>query len=251
MMHEHQLHGSIRCCTTEIAHVQEEISLHTLDAQTVAVFHLNRITLRTGHTGIVVSHTVVLEGDGKHRHTIAHTLLEEELRLEIEHQLIALMERSIHRHLKTIIVVRLVSTEHHRRRPIPDIGSIAGNHIAQTVQITDVSTHRLRLSSKPVAQIHIDVVEQFRMAHIIDHRRIKLSSRNAMFLENSLSISNHRCISILAGIIVGHRLSNMKVVEHILHLLLGKILSRHRRLTRSNACQEADTQEYTPKCFIQ
>ena len=231
MMHEHQLHGGIGCCTTEIAHVQEEIALHTLDAQTVAIFHLNRITLRTGHTGIAVSHTIVLEGDSKHRHTITHTLLEEELCLEIEHQLIALMERSIHRNLKTIIVVRLVSAKHHRRRTLPDIGSIAGSYIAQTVQITDVSTHRLRLSCKPVAQLHVDVVQQFRMAHIIDHRRIKLGSRNAMFLENGLAISNHRSITILTGIIVGHRLSNMKVVEHILHFLLGKILSRHRRLT--------------------
>ena len=204
--------------------------------------------LGTSDTDGIGYNTVILEGDSQHCDAITHTILIEELALEVENQLITLMECRIDWYLKAMIIVWLIGGKHQGACILPYIGGIARSHVTILIHVVDIHSQGFRLSRQSVAQLHIDVVHQLGMAHVIHHRRIEVGLGDVMLFEDSLTISYHIPLLLSIIVLVSHCLGDMKLIENILHLILRQILARDGRLARlqedKRNRQERHTQEY-------
>ena len=231
MLQEHQLQGGLRRDTRAVIVIhQHEVSLHALDAKRISIREFHRIMLGTLNHDGTLSNTVVTKLHCEHRNTIAHTILVDELRIEIEHQAVALMEGRIHLDIEAGTIERLHRHEHHRCSEIPYISRIAGGReISKLSSLLGTTAHGCNLVVVTVSQVLIHILQQFGMTHIINHGRIKLGRGDIVLPEHRLAIS--QALPLVAVIIhVCHRQSQVIIIKNIRHLALRQDAARQGRL---------------------
>ena len=175
------------------------------------------------HDG-TLGNTVVTKLHCEHRNTIAHAILVDELRIEIEHQAVALMEGRIHLDIEAGTIERLHRHEHHRCS-----GIAGGREISKLSSLLGTTAHSCNLVVVTVGQVLIHILQQFGMTHIINHGRIKLGRGDIVLPEHRLAIS--QALPLVAVIIhVCHRQSQVIIIKNIRHLALRQDATRQGRL---------------------
>ena len=189
MLYEHQFErGRRRHVRSKRTIRQHKVSLHSLDAKIVIISHLDRAMLRIGNLGNLLGNAIVLKLHGEQSHTTTHAILEDELRIEIEHQAVALMKGGIHRNIEAYRIKRLGGRKHHGWCLIPHVGSIArGRKIIKLAGVR-ITTQGYNLVVQAVAQFLIYILQQFGVAHVIHHRTVEFSRGNVVLSEHRLAI---------------------------------------------------------------
>ena len=235
---------------TEATLIQHKVPLYTFDSKAIIISEFYTIVLSTLNMNYSLCHTIVLELNSQQSDAITHTILEDKLRFEIKTEPVTLMESSISFNFKTATVEALIRREYHRSSILPDIGSIANS--SKIVKITiscTVSTQCNHLFIQSFSQILIHIMQQFCMAHIINHRTVEVCRGDIMFLQYSLAISQTILLTTTV-FVLRHSKSDVIIEENIRHLSFREHISWQRRLARSKGCTKGYYPTEIKKSFL-
>ena len=174
-----------------------------------------------------ILHTIVGVGNGKYNRSVAHTVLIEELSVEVEHHAVALMIRAVGLNLKRHTVCRHIWRQYKGRRQLPHVGSIC---VVGHVGKSGLSASFYSLAVESVAYLVVHLLQLASVACIIHHRRVEVGFRHSVAMQDIDAIGSHSYRVGRAIVGLHNTFSKVIVVQDVGHFVGLQIASGDSRL---------------------
>ena len=234
-------HHLQRCLRAPAIVEHDEEGTYVLDTETIGVVHVERVVIVGIDADEAGDDAVVLIAHGHMSDGVTKPFLIDELRIEGEREAVAAMVRSVSLDENTDVIVGWLRGEQYVALNVPDVGRVAG--------VDGDGSRRRHLRTKgyciivhSTGNVLINGVQTVGVAGVIDHGAVKLSLADMVFLVDGQTIESRIVVGRTIITERSHCISQMAVIENVLHFLGLDDVARNGRL----AANEDEQESYNP-----